>query len=181
MNVKLSAAGPDGVLDFFSDGFSCHLKLTKGKLSGSTIVSGPNFAASLQVTSKDLWKLEYIHEKEGRTMSVYSRFGEITKSTNRFGVTHKDRNHDIQLAFSEQLGIHGYIASTSKHLDFGLRFTRRGTTSVELTHSGDMHELRAKYFPDGNYELKLRVSVGGGTLTLSKKRKELEAAAQFSF
>lgn len=181
VNVKLSAAGPDGVLDFFSDGFAFHLALKKGKISGSAIVSGRDFATKLQVSPKNLWKLEYIHEKDDRTMSVYTNFGAITKSTDLFGVSHADKTHDIQLAFSERLGIHGYVASTSKHLDFGLRFTKRGAASVELAHSGAQHELKAKYHSDGNYELKLRIDVGGGTLTLSKKKKQLEAEAQFSF
>lgn len=181
VDVKLSAAGPDGTLDFFSDGFAFHLALKKGKISGSAIVSGRDFATKLQVSPKNLWKLEYIHEQDDRMMSVYTNFGEVTKSTNLFGVSHKAHDHDIQLAFSERLGIHGRVASTSKHLNFGLRFTKRGAASVEFTHSGNQHELKANYYSDGNYRLKLRIDVGGGVLTISKRRKQMEAEAQFSF
>jgi len=181
LDLKLSAAGPDGVLDFFSDGFTCHLELKKGAVSGSAIISGRGFATRLAVTPRNLWTLEYIHERSKTTMSILASFGAVTKSTNLFGVRRKDAHHDIQLSFSEKLGIHGYVAGMTKNLKFGLRFSKRGAAAVEFEHAGAGHDLKAVYHPGGSYELSLKIMVGGGTLHVSKKKDQIQAEASFIF
>jgi hypothetical protein len=181
LDLKLSAAGPDGVLDFFSDGFSCHLELKKGAVSGSTIISGRDFATRLAVTPRNLWTLEYIHEKNETAMSISASFGAVTKSANLFGVSRKDAYSDIQLSFSENLGINGHVAGKTRNLSYKLRFSKHGAAAVELEHTGAAHLLKAVYYPGGSYELSMQMTVGGGTLTVSKKKDDIQAEASFSF
>lgn len=181
VDVKIGGSSPQGSLDFFSDGFACHVKLKNGKLTGSSIVSGKDFAAKVVLGTADLWTLEYIHKKPDETMTLTARLGRITNSTNLFGISHKNKTHDIKLAFSEKLGLNGKVTAKTGSLSFGLSFTKHGTAAVEMAHSGKDHDLSAKYYPSGEFEFKARVSTGGGELSIIKSRHEIKAQAEFSF
>lgn len=181
LDVKLIESGPEGILDFFSDRFTLHLDLKKGKTSGTAVVTENGFAARLKLSPRNYWDLEYTQRGKTNTMSVCARLGKITKSTNRFSVSHKTKNHDIKLAFNRKLGVNGHVTAKTRYLDFGLHFSKLGATAVELMHAGKDHSIKLKFFPNGKYEFKLKAGVNGGELTVEKKQGSLRAEASFSF
>jgi hypothetical protein len=179
--IKLSEPGPDGTLDFFSDRFSLHIGLNKGKISGSAIVAEEGFSAKLKLSPRNLWDLLYTHEGKSGTMSISARLGRITKRTSIFDVSRKSKNHDIKLGFSKKLGINGHVRTKLRYLDFGLSFSKDGATSVDIKNSGKSYSLALKFFPDGMYEFNAKIDMKGGKLTLAKKKKSIKAEASFSF
>ncbi|NIM20151.1 MAG: hypothetical protein GTO51_07955 [Candidatus Latescibacteria bacterium] len=181
LDLKLSDTLADGSLDFYSDRFSLHLDLERSKISGSVIVSGEHHSLKVGMKPNNRWNLVYSHEDRDRAMSVFAEYGRVKKTENLFGITHKDEHHDIKLAYKEKLGIHGHVKGKTRYLNFGLVFTEKKKSSLEIEHVGKRHNVEMKFYPNGAFELRAKVKVRGGEVIVAKRRNRLEAEVSIPF
>jgi hypothetical protein len=175
LDLKLSDTFTDGALDFYSDQFTLHLELKRNKISGTAIVSGKNHSLKVGMKPSNRWEMAYSHERQDQEMSLFAEYGRVKKEENLFGIAHKSKKHDIKLAYKENLGIHGHIKEKTRYLDYNLRFTQKHTSSLEVSHSGKQHSIKLKFFTDGSFEVRAKVKVHGGEVTVSKRKNRLEA------
>lgn len=181
LDIKLSDSLADGALDFFSNQFTLHLDLKKSKLTGTAIVSGNRHSLKVGLKKDNRWDLAYTHKFRGREMSLLAEYGTVKQSENLFGLVQKSKNYDIKLAYQKNLGLSGYLKGRSRYLDYGLKFTQKQLSSLEIKHSGSHHNLKLKFFPDGRYELKAKIKIPDGDLIVSKRKNRLEAEIQVNF
>ena len=181
LDIKLSDNLADGAMDFFSNQFSLHLDLKKSKLAGTAIVSGDNHSLKVGLKKDNRWDLAYTHKYRGREMSLLAEYGSINKTENLFGVVQKSKHHDIKLAYQEKIGLFGYVKGRTRYLDYGLKFTHKQLSSLEIKHSGSHHNLKLKFFPDGQYDLEAKIKVSDGDLIVSKRKNRLEAEVRVPF
>jgi hypothetical protein len=181
LDIKLSDNLADGAIDFFSNQFTLHLDLKKSKLTGTAIVSGDNHSLKVGLNKDNRWDLAYTHKYRGQEMSLLAEYGSVNKTENLFGVIQKSKHHDIKLAYQEKLGLFGYVKGRTRYLDYGLHFTQKKLSSLEVKHSGSHHDLKLKFFPDGSYDLKAKIQISGGDLIVSKQKNRLEAEVRVPF